>query len=81
GYAAEDDDVPAPPYYIADAPLFIDFARAFNPGDRVPVEYVDRYGWRDQVHAPQPPQPPQQTPMNEPESRTGQATTTEKDGA
>ncbi|SFK92676.1 hypothetical protein SAMN05216275_14168 [Streptosporangium canum] len=65
----------APPYYIADAALFIDFARAFNVGDRVPVEHVTRYGWHDQVHAPE------QTPTNEPESRTGQATTTEKDGA
>lgn len=68
-------DVTPPPYYIADEALFIDFARAFNPGDRVPVEHVDRYGWHDVVHAPA------QTPTHEPDSRTGQAPTTETDGA
>lgn len=67
-------DVTPPPYYIADQALFIDYARAFNPGDQVPVEHVEKYDWHDVVHAPE-------TPTNEPDSRTGQAPTTETDGA
>jgi hypothetical protein len=35
--------------YIATAPLFVGFARAFNPGDVVPDEHVEKYGWQDGV--------------------------------
>lgn len=35
--------------YVATEPLFIGTARAHNPGDVVPAENVERYGWQDQV--------------------------------
>lgn len=73
----------APPYYIATAPLFIDgnqFARAHNPGDRVPVDHVDRYGWADKVRPPDGyAQPAPDQPRNEPETGTAQATTEGKE--
>lgn len=65
----------APPaYYIAEEPLFIggQFGRAFNPGDRVPVEHVEHYGWADKVRR-------SDAPQNEPE--TDQATTERKGDA
>ncbi|MER7500442.1 hypothetical protein AB0L05_27670 [Nonomuraea pusilla] len=72
---------PAPPYYIATAPLFIgdQFSRAFNPGDRVPVEHVDRFGWHDKVRAPEGYAAPT-SKTTEPETPdSGQATTEGKD--
>jgi hypothetical protein len=35
--------------FIATEPLFIGTARAHNPGDVVPAENVEKYGWKDQV--------------------------------
>lgn len=35
--------------FIATAPLFIGRARAANPGDEVPAESVEKYGWQDRV--------------------------------
>lgn len=35
--------------WIATAPLFVGMARAFNPGDVVPDEHVEQYGWHDGV--------------------------------
>jgi len=58
---------PAPPaFWIADRPLPVAgemgaeamHARAFNEGDRVPHEHVERYGWQDHVHAPDAPAAP-----------------------
>lgn len=37
--------------YIATEPLFIGTARAHNPGDVVPADNVERYGWHGQVAA------------------------------
>ncbi len=34
---------------IATQPLFIGRARAANPGDVVPAENVEKYGWQDGV--------------------------------
>lgn len=68
----------APPYYIAEQPLYIggQFGRAFNPGDRVPVEHVQQYGWQDKVRLPDGYAPDQ--PPSEPETPDrGQATTSE----
>ncbi|MEV0584107.1 hypothetical protein [Nonomuraea sp. NPDC050310] len=70
-----------PAYYVATEPLFIggQFGRAFNVGDRVPVEHVDRYGWADKVRrsdeAPSEQDQPPAAPQNEPE--TDQATSKE----
>lgn len=71
----------APPYYIATAPLFIggQFGRAHNPGDRVPVEHVERYSWQAGVRLPdgyEAADPPQ--PSNEPETAPGQATSSKE---
>jgi hypothetical protein len=35
--------------FVATEPLFIETARAHNPGDVVPAENVERYGWQKQV--------------------------------
>lgn len=69
-----------PPYYIATRPLFIDnqFSRAFNPGDRVPVDHVAQFGWDAMVRRPE---PAELTPVDEPETTPGQATNSSKDGA
>jgi len=79
GPADETADGP-PPYYIATRPLFVgdQFSRAFNPGDRVPVEHVTQFGWDDMVRRPE---PTEITPENEPETTPGQATNSSKDGA
>jgi hypothetical protein len=37
------------PEYVATAPIFIGGARAFNPGDPVPAEHVERFGLTDKV--------------------------------
>jgi hypothetical protein len=72
----------APPYYIAEQPLFIggsQFARAHNVGDRVPVEHVERHGWQAGVRLPdgyEAAAPPH--PSNEPETATGQATSSKE---
>lgn len=48
-----------PPFWIADRVLPVGtemgagYARAFSPGDRVPVEHVEKYGWQDYVSAPE----------------------------
>ncbi|MCK2219696.1 hypothetical protein MF672_038760 [Actinomadura sp. ATCC 31491] len=71
----------APPYYIAIEALFIggnQFARAFNPGDRVPVEHVETHGWADKVRPPDGYDSPQQT-SDEPDAKGGQATSKEGD--
>ncbi|WP_101791030.1 hypothetical protein [Nonomuraea indica] len=70
---ATQDQTP-PPYYIAVEPLYIDdqFSRAHNPGDRVPADHVDRFGWRDKVRRPD---QPASDDHNEPETtHSGQAT-------
>ncbi|GAA3027231.1 hypothetical protein [Streptosporangium longisporum] len=69
----------APPYYIAARALFVDnqFGRAFNPGDRVPAEHVERFGWTDHVVRPD---LAGADLVNEPATTTGQATNS-KDGA
>lgn len=48
------------PYAIAREPLYIVNpeaaaapARAFNPGDRVPAELVEQFGWHDLVQIPE----------------------------
>jgi hypothetical protein len=48
-----------PPFWIADRVLPVGSemgdgmpARAFSPGDRVPAEHVDRFGWQEFVSAP-----------------------------
>jgi|GEM_PF-3630517 len=68
-------DESSPPYYIATRPLFIDdqFSRAFNVGDRVPAEHVDKYGWADKVRPP--------APQIEPETPPGQATSSKEGDA
>jgi len=51
---------PPPPFWIASRPLPVAdemgleamHARAFNEGDRVPHEHVERFGWQDYVHHP-----------------------------
>lgn len=73
-----------PPYYIATRPLFIggQFGRAHNPGDRVPAEHVERYGWHDGVRPPdgyEAPASPQ--PETEPETGSGQATSSKEGDA
>jgi hypothetical protein len=35
--------------YVATEPLFIGVTRAHNPGDEVPAENVQKWGWHDQV--------------------------------
>jgi hypothetical protein len=35
--------------YVAKEPLFIGLARAHNPGDVIPAEKVERFGWHDKV--------------------------------
>jgi len=50
---------PAPQFYVAETDLFVTGegfpARAFNAGDRVPAEHVERFGWHGQVSAPSSP--------------------------
>jgi hypothetical protein len=66
---------PVPPFWIADVPLPVGAemggaampVRAFNPGDRVPADHVDRYGWRPYVSPPPGDWPP---PVSPPESGT-----------
>lgn len=80
-----------PPYYIATRPLYIGgnpFARAHQAGDRVPVEHVDLYGWQHGVRPPDgwetpaPPSKPSSKPTtSEPESGSGQATSTKEGDA
>lgn len=48
-----DEQAPRPPYYIADQALNIEHVRAFNVGDMVPAEHVEKFGWADLVHAPE----------------------------
>jgi len=69
-------DESSPPYYIATRPLFIDdqFSRAFNVGDRVPAEHVEKYGWADKVR-------PAAAPQIEPETAPGQATSSKEGDA
>jgi hypothetical protein len=56
-------DAPAPlepPFWVALVPLPVGtemggeamHARAFNPGDRVPPDHVERFGWQQYVEAP-----------------------------
>lgn len=59
-----------PPYYIATEPLFIGgdpFSRAHNPGDRVPADHVEQYGWADKVRHPDQPSNEPETPQATPE--------------
>jgi hypothetical protein len=48
------------PYAIAREPLYIAnpeaataAVRAFNPGDRVPAELIDKFGWHDLTDLPE----------------------------
>jgi hypothetical protein len=49
---------PAVAWYVADRTLPVSTemgaeafpVRAFNAGDRVPVEHVEKFGWHDYVH-------------------------------
>lgn len=59
-------ELPEQPWYIAQVPLPVGAemgataalpARAFNPGDRVPAEHVQRFGWHAYVAAPEDPAP------------------------
>jgi hypothetical protein len=68
-----------PAYYIADQALFIDYVRAHNPGDQVPVDHVEKYGWADLVHDPNPPATGEQDKKTKPETAEGQAST-QKEG-
>ncbi|MFD1547016.1 hypothetical protein [Nonomuraea guangzhouensis] len=81
----ENDAADRPPYYIATEALYLDgsqFNRAHNPGDRVPADHVEAYGWADKVRHPDdtPKQPPAAA-HNEPETAVGQATTDKKGDA
>lgn len=69
----------APPYYIAERPLFIgdQFSRAHNPGDRVPAEHVEKYGWHAGVRPPDG-YPASDQPPSEPETSSGQATSSKE---
>lgn len=68
----------APPYYIAEKPLFIGkFGRAFNPGDMVPVEHVEQYGWQGKVRLPDGYTAPEPAPSEPDTADDGQATTSE----
>lgn len=57
----------APQFYIADRPLPVGTemggeaapVKAFDTGDRVPPDFVDRFGWADYVHDPSAPAPAQ----------------------
>jgi hypothetical protein len=40
-------------YVVATEPLFIGTARAHNPGDLVPFEHVEKYGWDGKVAKPE----------------------------
>ena len=78
------NDAPAPPYYIATAPLFIggQFGRAHNVGDRVSPERVAKYGWADLVRLPDGYEPaPSQQPHSVPESPDSGQATSSKEGA
>jgi hypothetical protein len=81
--AAPGEQGATPPYYIATEPLFVgdQFTRAFNPGDRVPPDHVDRYGWADKVRRPDEPHPRPGTPADQPETTEDQATIEEKGDA
>lgn len=35
--------------YVAKEALYVDGARAFAPGDIVPSEHINRFGWQDLV--------------------------------
>jgi hypothetical protein len=61
------DGPPDPPaYYVAARALPVGTEMgaatlpvvAFQPGDRVPAEHVERYGWQAYVRAPDDPPPP-----------------------
>jgi hypothetical protein len=70
-----------PPYFIAEQPLFLggnQFARAFNPGDRVPASHVDEYGWHDLVRAPEGYDAPEKPSNDKPETPEGQATSSKE---
>lgn len=73
-----------PPYYIATAPLFIggsQFARAHNPGDRVPAAHVAEHGWQNLVRPPDGYDPAPDNTADEPAAKDGQATTEGKGDA
>ena len=79
--AAEDRTSKAPPYYIATQPLFLgdQFSRAHNPGDRVPADHVEAYGWANKVrHPDHTPEQPSAAPHTEPETALGQATSSKE---
>jgi hypothetical protein len=75
-----DQDVP--PYFIALVPLFItgQFSRAHNPGDRVSPDRVAKFGWASKVRPPDGYTTPDKQPPSEPETSSGQATTSEGKG-
>lgn len=77
----EQQEASLPPYYIAEQPLFIggsQFARAFNPGDRVPADHVEEHGWHDLVSAPEGYDAPEKPSNDKPETPEGQATSSKE---
>lgn len=51
---------PGVAWLVADEPLYIGHpdaaaapVRAYNPGDLVAADQVDRYGWHDRTHVPE----------------------------
>lgn len=72
-----------PPYYIAERPLYIgdQFSRAHNPGDRVPADHVERYGWQAGVRPPDGYEAPASPQPTTPETGSGQASTEGKGDA
>jgi hypothetical protein len=78
------NDAPAPPYFIATAPLFIggQFGRAHNPGDRVQPDHVAKHGWQHLVRLPDGYEPaPTQQPPSVPDSPDSGQATSSKEGA
>jgi len=47
---ASTPEAPAAKTFIADEPLFIGRARAYNKGDEVQAKHVRKHGWADKVH-------------------------------
>jgi hypothetical protein len=73
-----DKDGP-PPFYIAAERLPVGTemgnavagVAAFQPGDRVPAEHVERYGWQAHVRAPGDEPPPQEPQLQSQDAAQG----------
>jgi len=58
---------PAPEFYVAEQPLAVSgegWSLSYQPGDQVPAEHVERFGWQHQVREPTVPPAPG-TPQEE----------------